>query len=178
MLSNLLTHYQNVPEATRIAGKDWYRNAHSTLECLAVKYGLPLNIVCAICAVLSPRLRWTWNVYETEQVILGKLDWLHATKVNVRKARQILETGSIKPLSGPKVSNFYQNLLDPDCPNCVTVDCHTAHLWNYEFHRCHSVRDRHYQGIANDYRQAAWLLGYLPSEFQAILWTAATNGEI
>lgn len=52
--------------------KDWYRYAMEDVQALAEKYDVPIPVVTAIVAVLSPNVKWESNIHAAEQILRGQ----------------------------------------------------------------------------------------------------------
>lgn len=103
-------------------GYHWYTDQHEVLAEVAEVHHLPLDVVAAIVAVLSPRVSWAVNVKAAVKVITtGSTDNISGFMRNRIKAVKILETGDVGLVSGPKVTPFFNTLLDPEHAE-VTVD--------------------------------------------------------
>lgn len=168
MITEILKVYHDASEFDRRA-KDWYRQAHAECKALADETGLALESVVGVVAVISPRLKWEVNVNEARRIIRGETS--RALGKNVAKARRIL--AGEKPqevVSGPKVTSFYRNILNPDDTHAVTIDTWAARVWSGDWAWGKSVDARLYEKIAADYREAAAEVGLLPCELQAITW--------
>ena len=168
MISEILEVYNQASKFDR-QGRNWYRNAHTECEYLACKYNLSVEVVCGIVAALSPRLKWEENIEAAERVITGKSEGIRALKTNVRKAESILKTGEVK-MGGPKVNNFYLNLLNPEDGESVTIDTWAARIALGDWQWKKTVNEKLYWQLADEYRAAAAEVGMLPSELQAITW--------
>lgn len=120
----------------------WYHEAHDDVKLLADYYDKPFHVVAAVVAVLSPQQRWDWltkkgwiypnlntavvvlhayvNGYDISNIFgIGKGGGFGSNK---RKAWAILESNDASLVSGEKVTSFYNNLLDPDNEDYVTID--------------------------------------------------------
>lgn len=117
---------------------NWYWSANSMVRDLAAKHGIDFNVCAAIVAALSPRIRWQNargdiypNLDAADNLITGFCHHKAKAKVfanvagfnhNKVKAWAILRSGNISILSGPKVTAFYHNIVNPDNDEHVTID--------------------------------------------------------
>ena len=168
---NIINVYNQASLEDIREGMGWYSRARAECMALSKETGVPLEVVVAIVAVLSPRTMWERNLGAARNLINGQNG--EGTGINKRKGREILAGGSIdESLKGPKVRSFYRNILDPHDPDVVTCDVWAARVaggpeaWERKFW----LKEKQYFEVANDYREAAALLGILPSELQAITW--------
>ena len=119
------------------APSDWYVQAHSDVQKLANCHGISLKVAAAVVAVLSPRVKWAAadtnpNLDAANNLIRGFRHKKHGKGIifsmvagfhaNKEKAWKILRTGDITYCSGPKVSAFCHNLIDPYDDTYVTID--------------------------------------------------------
>jgi hypothetical protein len=116
-------------------GKTWYHDAHVFAVELSQTYGIPLERVVGVLAVLSVQNRWDSNKRDTEAFCRAHAEHLPWPTVGTytsqkRKAIDILtaEAGSIptEELIGtryaPKTRAFYDNILKPTTSYRVTID--------------------------------------------------------
>ncbi len=118
---NIINAWNHTPDADRVAGRDWYDASHSYLIGLADVFDKPLREVAAICAVLSPNVNWERNLLETHMILDGETEGFTAYGKNVIKAWDILNHGNLAVVRGPKVTAFYQLLVNPKA-DVVCVD--------------------------------------------------------
>lgn len=174
---NILNTYRHATESEVAAGLDWYPAAREYAQTLSNLYGLDRDIVCAVIAVLSPRISWAlcckaaiklidhWQAdrYETRDV--------PGLNLNKEKAYRILDNNDPNYCRGPKVRSFYHNIADPNSPDYVTVDIWARRIAEGDPSLPATYfSDKDYQVYADAYREAADQIGLLPSELQAITW--------
>lgn len=167
---NILATYAKVSPQDIVTGSTWYWRAREECRNLAEKHNLPLETVVGVVAAISPRMRWDVNIEQADRIISGKKSW--AFKSNDDKARRIVQTGDTSILSGPKVTSFYQNILEPDHPDVVVVDTWAWRIWA-DKRTTKTIDKRLYWRVAADYREAARIAGITPSRLQAITWEYA-----
>lgn len=171
---------QATPEEVDYWGR-WYHHAHDHVKALAQRYNEPFEVVAAVVAVLSPGNTWANNLKAAEGILAGK-NKVNAYPRQERVARDILITANTKLVSGPKVSVFYQSLLDPKyVENHLVLDGHAINIWrgsktNLKGVSQPSLSER--ESMLKDYQRAA-LDSELPVQaVQAItwfLWKSAKN---
>jgi len=163
-------------------GKKWYQEVNDTLKDLAIKYNLSHEIVIAVCSALSPRCTWQQNINDTEKV----LNWFtikyhgidrNLPKVttygqNLQKAINILKSNNTNVFVSRKTYNFFNNILNPDSPDYITID---GHAINAYYNKLGIVENKYftpkyYDKIANSYKRIAKKFNLLPNQFQAIVW--------
>ena len=116
----------------------WYHEANVTVKSLADKHDIDFKVCAGIVAALSPRIRWQTakgngypNLEAAENLIRGYRHHKAKSVVfanvagfnhNKEKAWQMLRENSTEALSGPKVTAFYNNIVNPDNDDNVTID--------------------------------------------------------
>jgi hypothetical protein len=154
--------------------------------------------VAAVLAALSPGTFWNRNKNETTALLE---EWrgertpgtypYTTYPANVKKARGILRaTGrdcyldlvKPRPASGWKIGSFYRNIVDPTDPDPVTIDRHAIAvcLGHAPTDGEQQLTGYRYRCLAAAYRKVATERGMVPSEVQAITWSAyrRTNGDL
>lgn len=163
-------------------GMDWYECAKNRIEGTR-KLNFPwisASKVIGVVSILSPNLHWESNieamreffvsqrVIATKQVTLAAKSWMN-------------DQYQFSFKTGPKISNFYHNLLDPQDPNYVTIDRHAIRAWLGPMHarrfddQCGRIglNYKSYNIIADHYKEVSGHYGILPNQLQAICWQVA-----
>jgi hypothetical protein len=180
-MNNFERVYLGSTEIEKSMGLYWYSDQHGYLKDMALHFDVPLKVVCGITAVLSPGVSWQANVNMTYHILKfkGKVPAsvkMPGYRANVKKALRIYKSKRVFPsLSGPKVTQFYLNLLNPFNDGAVTID--TFMLACY-----HNIPDRKEVGkysneksiefLKTEVRSLAVKYDLLPLQFQAIVWLA------
>lgn len=157
----------------------WYHNAKEDVKELADKYGINFPVMAAVTAVLSPGNKWLGNLLAAERVVKKFKNPALEIKINsyprnINKALQILQTGDIGLVSGPKVSVFFKSLVDPDSvAHDLVLDSHAINIWrgikrNIKQTEKPSMETR--QKMVSDYKAAASELGIPVQALQAVTW--------
>lgn len=158
----------------RVHGKAWYNDANREAWSLAQRYGVSVETSAAIIAVLSPQVSWTRNVAMARELFAtGGTSGLGA---NVAKAQALLAGANPDDVvSGPKVSCFYANILDPSGHE-ITVD---RHAFDIAQGRRTDAATRgqlslkgHYARYCQAYQLVADEIGIGACQLQAITWVA------
>lgn len=184
--------YHNILAVLKKASKEeidywsnWYQHANGHVQEIATQYDVPLEVAAAVCAVLSPNLGWKMNLMAARRVMDNWMykggadgykwhDSIPAYKTNVNKAYQILETGDVSIVNGPKVTVFFQSLLDPDkLERDLVLDGHAINVWRglktpLKNHKSPNKNER--EAIIHDYRKVADIVGLTPQQVQAVTW--------
>lgn len=177
---NILSIYELATDNEIRAGKAWYQTAHDQCRTLSAKYGYSIDVVCAITAAVSPSMPWSKNIFSTETILMAVEMGLSPDDYkiptygkNKLKGHEIALTGQIYPsLHGPKVENFFHNLLHPQSTTLVTVDRHAIGIWLGD----RVGGDRKFpisvmRKCIASYESAAQYVGISAHDMQAITWT-------
>lgn len=164
---------------------NWYEHAHNHVKQLAEKHDLPIPVVAAVCAVLSPNLGWKMNLMAADRAINN---WKHmngdttaqffdkipAYKTNVNKAYAILNTGDLGIVNGPKVTVFFQSLTNPkELQRDLVLDGHAINVWRGKKVGLQSLKGltkKEREAVLYDYKKVADIVGLTPQQVQAITW--------
>lgn len=189
MIRNVTATYIGATDLERDEGMRWYEAARALARALAETHwgsGRPRDVrrAAGVIAVLSPNVSWGRNVQLATLAFKdGKASGTFSR--NTDKADKILAGADpADVIGGPKVTNFFQNILTGGENDGVTVDRHAAHI---AMGRILSDDERGkllkvtkafdgYGRIVDAYREAAWRLGIAPAKLQAVTWTAHRNG--
>lgn len=174
LASNIRATYARATAEEHRQGEFWYEAANAAARGLATAHNLPLETSAAILAVLSPQVSWTRNVVMAREVCeTGTTRGLGA---NVDKARRLLDGESPDVVvSGPKVSCFYANILDPSGHE-ITIDRHAFDIAQGrrtdDVTRGQLALKGHYARYCQAYQLVADELGIGACQLQAITWVA------
>lgn len=154
-------------------GLAWYAEALETIRGIADDCQLPVNIVAAVVAALSPRNRWNQNLQDARafcEAYWAGADCPSAATfgANRQRAWSILCERNAGLLSGRKVCAFYANLIGDG--SAITVDVWAIRAAT----RCKVAavpNDGTYRAVADAYRAVARGTVYTPAQVQAIVWT-------
>jgi len=164
---------------------NWYFHASNHVSQLAQEYDIPLPVAAAVCAVLSPNLNWKLNLLAAKRTMDN---WMHmggqkdypywdkipAYKTNVNKALEILKTGDTGIVNGPKVTVFFQSLLNPDeVKRDLVLDGHAINVWRgikTSLQNVGQPNKAERAAIIQDYRKVAEITGLTPQGVQAVTW--------
>jgi len=160
-------------------GIDWYADARRVADAYAVKYNVPVSVAAGVLAALSPLNSWGNNVNLAGRMLAsgGTLERGYL-KANLAKARAIMATGSLEPLGGLKVNNFYLSIITGGAEG-VTIDRHAWCIAHNDRSRTNSIpklSPKAYAEIAERYRRAAVILSkeygmpLSPAVVQAVTW--------
>jgi len=166
------------PEEKEYWGR-WYYNAKNDVQEIADKNEINFPVMAAVTAVLSPGNKWLGNLLAAERVIKKFKDPSIQIKINaypkqIQRALQILETGNIGLVTGPKVSVFFKSLLDPESvAHDLVLDSHAINIWrgikrNIKQTEKPSLKTR--EKMVEDYKKAASELGIPVQSLQAVTW--------
>ena len=171
---NILAVYnQATPEEKEYWGK-WYHNAKVDVQDLAFQYNLPMPVVAAIVAVLSPGNKWNGNLLAAEKLLRGDTTKINAYPRQVSRALAILKTGDTSLVTGPKVSVFFKSLMDPTTvERDMVLDGHAINIWRGEKAALKALRNpttRERAQMIQDYQAASEELKVSVQAIQATTW--------
>ncbi len=146
---------------------------------MADNYHVPLDVVCGICAVLSPMNDWKSNLNATNKVLRSKgavRKGLNMFSRNTDKAMNIYHSLNVKHyLKGPKVERFYINLLNPFDKEACTIDTFMMAAWTGKADKL-TISRWNKPGSIELLKKKIWKharkYGYMPCQAQAIIWLA------
>jgi len=165
----------------------WYRDASGTVQKYATKHKLPLEIMAGVVAALSPGSRWWRNLQNADKLVtfwqagifksMSKLDTYPAM---LQKAVRILEqyrdhgTFAIEEVSTPKVSVFYNSLVDPvGTQKDLVLDGHAINVARGEKRSLKGLEGptaEERKGILQAYADVAAANGLDVQGLQALTW--------
>lgn len=179
-IQNILAMYGMATDQDRADGMRWYESAHALAASLAHRYGFTVRQMAGVIAVLSPNISWSRNVQlATLAAKDGKASGTFGK--NTDKADRILNGADpADVVSGPKVTNFFQNIMTSGENDGVTVDRHAVSIAEArevgddergKLVRVNKSRNG-YGEYVDAYREAAYRAGISPAKLQAITWVA------
>lgn len=195
-IDNILGMYSKSNLEDIKQGKIWYESARSFCLNLSDSSGYSLDQVVGVVAALSPRNRWETNKVDAVNCIrrhrqiesnlhkkgairplggsVGPGEVSVSTfNQNKLKAWRILDGESPNNvLGGPKVRAFYNNILKLEEGGHVTIDSHAINIYRAEVKVGPVITSKQYFLIESTYKEAAYYVGLLPHQLQAITWLA------
>jgi hypothetical protein len=162
-----------------------YSKYHIRLKTIAEVSEIPFKNVVGAFSALSPGNKLEMNFADLDKLINGVKKNKEASEIRLHCYSTCTQRGydfltGWEPefkvaRKGRKTWNFYQNILNPDDTNFVTIDRHAI-----EIHAGKEIDDtlrkkifdspRKYNEIAADYKKVAKKVGLLPQQVQAITW--------
>jgi hypothetical protein len=181
-IENILKIYDLASKTERAEGLPYYFRLSRTIEGLGAHYGYPFHLAAAVFAALSPNVGYMPNLRSAASVLKGHKEGVHVDLIKVAtynhcrdRAFSYLDGVSFDAtVDGPKIRNFYQNIIEPWHPEPVTIDGHAVNIWRGFRVTLKEVAGKggfKYKPVADDYRAAARALGLLPNQLQATTWT-------
>ncbi len=183
MIYNIVSVYCDSDETQREEGRLWYSDAKQAAHDIAVKHGVPVYIVVAVIAALSPNNKWSRNVINADALIGAFVngDGIDSVKVSTyhkmkQKAWDILAArpdydGAKRMLKGQKITSFFMDIMGEFN---VTIDGHARNIAYGE--RVGLTDDRtnigvrEYRTLQAAYEEAARRVCLMPYQLQAITW--------
>lgn len=168
------------------SGRAWYQEAHDFAVGLSIEYTVPVKAVADVIAALSPGIRWESNKRAAAELLQAAFEdraipTIPGYRANVEKAWRIATTVHVdghdwrEVLSGPKVTAFSDNILNPPDSTRVTVDVHAISVAEYKIYTVKSapkLTPRQYEIYVRAYTKVAKSVNLKPSELQAVCWVA------
>ena len=183
MIYNITSVYRDADETQHAEGLLWYDNAQTAAHYIAVRYDVPVYLVVAVIAALSPNNKWSRNLTNADALIGAFIrgDGIDSVKVSTyhamkRKAWDILVArpdydGAKRMLKGQKITSFFMDIMGEFN---VTIDGHARNIAYGERVGLTDDRSnigvREYRALQAAYEAAAERLGLMPYQLQAITW--------
>tara|TARA_R110000868_G_scaffold116979_1_gene310867 strand:- start:86 stop:658 length:573 start_codon:yes stop_codon:yes gene_type:complete len=166
------------------AGTSWYETARQDAERMAVKHRIPTEVAAHAIAALSPGVRWATNLRAAETLLESRNfseQVVPGYPKNVLKAKRIISSYFYPEegrswrdwLSGPKVTAFAANIVDPNRTQQVTLDTHAISVAlgiRYTTKETPDLRKEEFQRITRAYEKVAEEYKISPNSCQAITW--------
>ena len=155
-------------------GVNWYPDAWKYCLDVSKDYPITAQRVAAIIAVTSPRARWSKNVEATYKIVEDSFKPEHKRRgsygilgANALKGMTVAnERYYSKHVTGPKVTNFYLNIIGHEDP--ITVDSIMAYAAGFGNNISSTVRDEIEKGV----RSIAQVFSISNRDAQAAIWIA------
>lgn len=179
-INNFEAVFRSANEQEMAMGFNWYLDSHNYLKAMSEATGYSLQVTCAVVAVLSPRNNWSANCFQAQEVLKArgnrrrvKIKFSTFSK-NVDKAFKIAKTKDISYLHGPKVEQFYLNLLNPFDSDSCTVDSFIIACWYDISPNSEEIGkyagEKNIERLKNEIKILARKHQMLPCQVQAIIW--------
>lgn len=151
-----------------VEGITWYDRAYFLALELSEATSYTLEQCAGVIAATSIRQRWETNVQWAKDALINGV--LNGTSLVKKKVKAILECKGCKEkiltiLNGPKISNFFLNILGDK--SVVTVDLWMARAFGIPPEK---VKGKRYNKLAAKIKELATKCGEHPAHFQAIIW--------
>ena len=183
MVANIVSRYETATQTQIDTGMAWYQDAQEQAQAIAIKHDIPVYIVVAVIAALSPNNKWARNVINADQLIGAFIrgDGIDTVKVSTyhkmkQKAWSILADTpdydmAKTMLNGQKITSFFMDIMGEFN---VTID---GHARNIAYNERVGLTDdrtnigvREYRALQAAYYDAADQVGIMPYQLQAITW--------
>ena len=180
MLRNLEEMFERADKIDINEGARAYFRYHEVMHDIASLYDYPIDCVVAVFCALSPNSDYKGNLRSAVSVLRGLKDGedprdIIVSTYNHCKYRAI-EYARGQPfldlVKGPKITNFYHNILNPMDNRWVTIDGHMSAIWQGKDLTMKEaiIRRKTYNEIAHAVKALAFRHCLLPHQLQAILW--------
>lgn len=158
-----------------------YQRYHDVMAQMSRAYSIDIEKVIAVFVSLSPNNDYYGNLRSAISVLAAIYHGVPKEQITVSTYRHRMErafqygTGQrefLKETKGPKITNFYHNLLDPTDNRYVTIDGHISAIWQDKNLTMKEalVNKKEYNGIAYAVKRLAFKEMMLPNQYQAVLW--------
>lgn len=178
---NLLLWYDKADAVDKNEGKVAYVRYHTLLLKVAEMYNQPFDRVVAAFVSLSPNSDYLGNFRSLlsvlEAVVHGwSIETITTSTYNQARDRAyaclVGKRNILTDSKGPKILSFYNNILDPDCKEYVTINGHMVAIWknkNLVMKRA-LINKTTYREISDTVKELAEELNLVPNALQATLW--------
>lgn len=182
MISNLEKWLDRADAIDMEEGLLAYQRYHMVMAQMSIAFSISLEKVIAVFVSLSPNNDYVGNLRSTVSVLAGINHGVDEERITIstykhcRKRAFQYGTGErdfLKETKGPKITNFYHNLLDPLDSRYVTIDGHMNAIWqdkNLTMKEAIVRNNREYNEIAYAVKKLAFREMMLPNQLQAVLW--------
>lgn len=173
MVARILDAYDRASATDMAEGERWYESARMTAKALSAGTNISTEHAAGVIAALSPRVQWGVNVRAAADIIsaagrTSQYPFVAGYRTNVEKAWRIANGEHPNDvLGGPKVTNFYANIVGDE--NAVTVDVWSARTAEGKLNK-NAPQGRRYLSIADSFRLAARARDVSPMVMQATTW--------
>jgi hypothetical protein len=182
-MGNLAQMFAKADRTDLAEGMVAYDRYNIVMRRIAKRYDFPLDVVCAVFCSLSPNSDYVGNLRSTVSVLYGLRNGTRDDDIIVstyghcktRALSYARRPGSfVQETRGPKILNFYFNILKPHSWRYVTIDGHMVAIWRNEptaTMKQSIIRNRReYDEIAEGVKRFAFYHYMIPNQMQAILW--------
>lgn len=153
-------------------GRHWYYDAHNAVRRWCFDESFSFDRTCDLLALFSPRVSVTRSLRMTYHYLLTST-FTHDTTRSIRASVVHYErTGEIR---GPKTYPFSLLLRDPSHPTAIVLDVWMSRALSVPHRRLATISGA--KPCFTAIRRTASLLGWLPSEAQAAIWTATVRAH-
>ena len=158
-----------------------YERYNMVMLRLSRKYGFSVDRVCAVFCSLSPNNDYWGNLRSTVSVLQGIRELRPDPEIVVStyghcKTRALAYARGVKSFTaetkGPKILNFYHNILTPGSSRWVTIDGHMVGVLRDSPGTMKEllITKRQYDHYADLIKSFAFNQFMLPQQMQATLW--------
>lgn len=173
-VDNILRVWDQADPVDFTEGMLAYHRYRQTLDRIAQHYHVQLSAIVGMFCSLSPNTAYMTNLRAVVSVLNGYRGAGYGAcrdrAIRCMRGEQFLDF-----TRGLKTRNFYQNIMDPDDPEPVTIDGHAYSVYDGQYHTMRSQvlrRKFPYHTVADTYRECAIIVGggLLPNQLQSVTW--------
>lgn len=180
-IDNLRAMFARADSHDYLEGQLAYARYNTVMCQLSRRFSISLERVIAVFVSLSPNSDYHGNLRSTVSVLAAVHHGVDRTKVVVSTYNHCRDRAFdyavgardfLAETKGPKIINFYHNVLDPKDTRWVTIDGHMSAIWFGENMTMREalVTMSEYREIAAATKKLAFENFMLPNQMQAILW--------
>lgn len=180
-MANLQKYFAKADTVDLDEGMVAYERYNMVMRRLAEKYGFHLHKVCAVFCSLSPNSDYYGNLRSTVSVLQGINECRVESDIVVSTYRHCMlraiayargDRDFEAETKGPKILNFYHNILEPHSSRYVTIDGHMVGVITDSKGTMRElvIPRRTYMLYAQLLKEFAFANFMLPCQMQAILW--------
>lgn len=181
--SRLWWHVKSLTPEQWANGRRWYADAVADLAFRADEFGVDLDLIVVLAAVLTPGLRWRKTLTVLDMLLSAhrrhEPDFPKTGDATFgfrdrAKAWEILQTGDRSLCTGAKVEPFARALAGDG--SAIVVDRHLVRLATGA--ETNQLQPAAMERIRASMRVIAWALGEEPAAIQAALWETKAGTEV
>ena len=158
-----------------------YQRYHDVMAQMSQQYSIEIEKVIAVFVSTSPNNDYVNNLRSTISILAGIYHGVPEEQVTISRYKHCrarawqYATGQrnfLRETKGPKVINFYHNILDPTDNRYVTIDGHMSAIWQNKNLTMKEalISKGEYNEISAAVKKLAFREMMLPNQLQAILW--------
>lgn len=174
MVANIVRTFRAATDSQIREGAEWYANAHTFALALAAGHDGNIDTAAGVIAALSPQTPWSRNVTLASRLYAEGALTSGSLGLSLRNAAAVYAGADWRDVFGPnalKIRNFAACIANPTSADAVCVDRHAVAIAADDA-SVKTVTTAQYRKVAAAYVEAARIVGFSPSQVQAITWVS------